>query len=169
LAWNGRMSELVAAVVREQLRGYPAHLAELRERVAEFQTFLASIDGIDLHLGMAKSIEECAFTQVVVRVDPTRIGMPSKELRSRLDGRGVATWLPNFEPIPSLSFFAKDHWKDWVLKGRLDAAEANYHARFTNAGLVANTIGLGFPKQNFTSKARVRHLIAAVREVLVPR
>jgi dTDP-4-amino-4,6-dideoxygalactose transaminase len=169
LAWNGRMSELVAAVVREQLRGYPAHLAELRERVAEFKTFLASIDGIDLHLGMAKSVEECAFTQVVVRVDPTRIGMPSKELRSRLDGRGVATWLPNFEPIPSLSFFAKDHWKDWVLKGRLDAAEANYHARFTNAGLVANTIGLGFPKQNFTSKARVRHLIAAVREVLVPR
>jgi dTDP-4-amino-4,6-dideoxygalactose transaminase len=168
LAWNGRMSELVAAVVREQLRGYPAHLAELRERVAEFQKFLSSIDGIDLHLGTAKSIDECSFTQVVARVDPGRLGMAS-DLRLRLNERGLATRLPNFEPIPSLSFFAKDHWKDWVLKGRLDAAYANYHTRFVNADTVANTIGLGFPKQHFTSKARLRHLIGAVQEVLVCR
>jgi len=169
LAWNGRMSELVAAVVREQLRGYPAHLAELQERVAEFQEFLSTIDGIDLQLGTARSIDECAFTQVVARIDPDRIGMPSKELRSRLDKRGIATWLPNFEPIPSLSFFAKGHWKDWILRGRLDAVEANYYARFEDAETVAGRIGVGFPKQHFTSRARLRHLIEALQETLARR
>jgi dTDP-4-amino-4,6-dideoxygalactose transaminase len=167
LAWNGRMSELVAAVVVEQLRGYPVHLAELRERVGEFQQFLMSIDGIDLHLGVARSIDECAFTQVVTRVDPVRLGMTSAELRRRLDERGIATWLPNFEPIPSLSFFAKDHWKNWILKGRLDVIEANYHTHFVNSETVARTIGIGFPKQHFTTKSRMRQLIGALQETLV--
>jgi perosamine synthetase len=167
LAWNGRMSELIAAVVREQLRRYHGHLTELRGRVAEFKQFLGSIDGFDLHLGTASSIDECAFTQVVVRIDPERIGTTSLELRRRLDERAIPTWLPNFEPIPSLSFFAKNHWKDWVLKGRLDAVEANYHARFVNAEFIAQTTGLGFPKQHFTSKARLRHLVQALQQVLV--
>jgi perosamine synthetase len=169
LAWNGRMSELVAAVVLEQLRGYPAHLAELRDRVAEFQQFLVSIDGIDLNLGTAKSINECSFTQVVARVDPDRLGTPSEALRRRLKERGIATWLPNFEPIPSLSFFAKDNWKDWVLKGRLDEVAINYHACFVNAETVANTTGLGFPKQHFMSKGRLRHLTRTLHETLVRR
>jgi dTDP-4-amino-4,6-dideoxygalactose transaminase len=157
----------VAAVVLEQLRGYPAHLTELRERVAEFQQFLASIDGLDLNLGTARSVDECSFTQVVARVDPGRLGMTSEALRRRLCERGVATWLPNFEPIPSLSFFAKDHWKDWILKGRIDAIEANYHARFVNADTIAHTTGMGFPKQHFTSKSRLRHLIGSLQETLV--
>ena len=166
LAWNGRMSELVAAVVHEQLRGYPAHLAELRGRVAQFQQFLASIDGIELHLGAANSIDECSFTQVVVRIDPNRLGMTSADLRRRLDERGVATWLPNFESIPSLSFFAKDHWKTWILKGNQDAIEANYHARFANAEFISQVSGVGFPKLHFTSRSRLRYLTKVLQEAL---
>jgi dTDP-4-amino-4,6-dideoxygalactose transaminase len=169
LAWNGRMSELVAAVVLEQLRGYPAHLADLRQRVGEFQQFLASIDGLELNLGTATSVDECAFTQVVGRIDPARLGMTGEALRRRLDERGVASWLPNFESIPSLSFFAKDRWKDWILRGRLDAIEANYHARFVNAETVAQTTGIGFPKHHFTSKGRMRQLVGALKETLVRR
>lgn len=169
LAWNGRMSELVAAVVREQLRGYPAHLAELRERVGCFQRFLESVDGVDLQLGTGSSIEECSFTQVVVQIDPHRLGLSSQMLRRRLDECGVATWLPNFEPIPSLSFFSEDRWKDWILRGHLDEIETNYRAPFPNAGTVAETTGLGFPKQYFTSNARMRQLIRAIQAVLSSR
>jgi hypothetical protein len=116
---------------------------------------------------MRISVDQCGFTQVVARVDPGRLGMTGQALRSRLDERGIATWLPNFEPIPSLSFFAKDYWKDWILRGRLDAIEENYHTRFVTAETVAQTTGIGFPKHHFTSKSRMRQLVGALQRTLV--
>jgi hypothetical protein len=54
-------------------------------------------------------------------------------------------------------------WKDWILKGRPDAIEANYHARFLTAETVAQTTGIGFPKHHFTSKSRMRQLVGALQ------
>jgi dTDP-4-amino-4,6-dideoxygalactose transaminase len=166
LAWNGRMSELVAAVVVEQLKGFPAHLSELRECVAEFQRLVGSVDGLDVNLGSAKSMDECTFTQVVVRVTPDRLGLTSQALRQRLGDHGVATWYANFEPIPSFSFFKMDHWKDWLVKGRIDQVDANYHGRFSAAEIVARETGLGFPKQHFTSKVRLHSVLNRLQECL---
>lgn len=81
LAWNGRMSEIVAAVVREQLRGYPQHLAELRETVADFAECLTQIPGAEIVLGSGNAIQQCAFTQVILRIDPHRIGRSKEALR----------------------------------------------------------------------------------------
>ena len=163
LAWNGRMSEVVAAVVGEQLKGFPRHLLELRERVSEFQKFLGTVDGMQINFGAATSLQDCSFTQVVVRIDPSRLGMTARDLRGKLDINGIVNWYANFEKIPSLSFFAKDTWKDWVLRGRIDAIRSNYHARFVEAERVATDAGIGFPKQHFTSKARLRYLIERLK------
>src|SRR5690348_154963 len=69
LSWNGRMSEILAGVAREQLRGYPKHLAELRDAVSEFQGVLADLPGLTLALGAGESVSCCAFTQIVLRID----------------------------------------------------------------------------------------------------
>src|SRR5690242_2579561 len=80
LAWNGRMSEILAAVAREQLRGYPKHLAELRDAVSEFQGVLADLPGLTLALGAGESVSCCAFTQIVLRIDEMALRIAKEAL-----------------------------------------------------------------------------------------
>lgn len=167
LAWNGRMSEIVAAVVGEQLKGYPRHLTELRDAVLEFQRYIEKIDGLDLVLGATNRLHDCAFTQVVLRLDERRFGHNKSWLRDELSKRGVATWHANFELINSLSFFRDDHWKDWVLKGDIDRVEKNIHGSFPVAQRVFDAVGIGIPKANFLSRARLGDLIKQFEALMV--
>ncbi len=89
LAWNGRMSEILAAVAREQLRGYPRHLKELRQAVGEFQNILDGFPGLSLVLGVAKTVSSCAFTQVVLRVNEGLLGLSKTELMADLTKSGI--------------------------------------------------------------------------------
>lgn len=167
LAWNGRMSEIVAAVALEQLKGFPAHLAEIRENVDEFRRALERIDGLELQLGAASSPESCTFTQIVLRVDPRRLGVTSEMLRGILNRRGIATWLPNFEPVTTLSFFAQNHWRDWIIRGDVERVAANYGSGFSESVGAAAIHGLGIPKQNFSARMRLRHLVKELQSALV--
>ena len=167
LAWNGRMSEIVAAVVNEQLKGYPLHLANLREAVLEFQNYIEKIDGLDLVMGATDQPQDCAFTQVVLRLDETKFGHDKSWFRDELSRRGVAIWHANFELINSLSFFRSDHWRDWVLKGDIDRIARNFHGGFPVAQRVFDSTGVGLPKTHFLSKARLRHLIKQIDTLVV--
>ena len=129
LAWNGRMSEIVAAVVSEQLKGYPRYLRDLRDMLADFQHFLENVDGMELVLGSGTSVEDCAFTQVVVRLDERKLKRKKAELRELLAAEGIGTWHANFEAIPSLSFFKNETWRDWILLNLARAAQ-NYRSDF---------------------------------------
>jgi len=162
LAWNGRMSELVAAVAREQLRGYPRHLAELRAAVAEFAAFVERRDGIDLVFGNGARIEDCAFAQVVLRVDEGVAGISKQALQDSLRADGVPVWYANFERINSLSLFARDAWRKWIKTGDVDRAASNYAASFPTSDLVYGRCGLGLGKMNFLSKGNLRHLQGAL-------
>jgi dTDP-4-amino-4,6-dideoxygalactose transaminase len=157
-AWNGRMSELVASVVAEQLKGYPQHLLDLRDAVAQFQSSLSRIDGLELVLGTAASAEHCSFTQVVLRVDAQRLGVDKLTLLDGLRERGVSTWHANFELINSLSLFKTDTWRTWTAAGDASRIGANYGAAYPNAQLVFDSAGLGLGKMNFLSKANLGHL-----------
>jgi dTDP-4-amino-4,6-dideoxygalactose transaminase len=151
LSWNGRMSEIVAAVVNEQLRGYPAYLKELRRAAAEFARFLENIDGLNLVLGSATSVKDCAFTQVVIRIDESRIGCTKQAFRDALAAEGISTWHANFEPIPTLSFFKNDTWRDWILNGDIARVTANYHSAFPDCCTAYESTGLGVPKSYLSS------------------
>ena len=151
LAWNGRMSEIVAAVVTEQLRGYPAYLNSLRKGAAELACFLEGVDGMELVLGSATKVEDCAFTQMVLRLDERRLGCSKQALRQALDAQGVPTWHANFEPIPGLSFFRDGTWRDWILAGDIERAAANYHGVFPGCTAAYERTGLGLPKSHLAS------------------
>ena len=167
LAWNGRMSEIVAAVVGEQLKGYPRHLSDLRDAVLEFQHHIEKMEGLDLVIGAAVQPQDCAFTQVVLRLDEARFGHDKSWFREELTKRGVATWHANFELINSMSFFRNDYWKDWVLKGDIDRVAKNFHGDFPVAQRVFDSTGIGLPKTHFLSNARLRHLIKQIDTLMV--
>ncbi|MEO6898231.1 MAG: DegT/DnrJ/EryC1/StrS family aminotransferase, partial [Caldimonas sp.] len=164
-AWNGRLSEIVAAVVGEQLKGYPKHLATMREAVAELQSAIAGFDGIELVLGASRDVADCAFTQVVLRIDEQRLGCTKTEFKDAVYARGVPVWHANFELIPSLSVFRGDAWERWLPRADVERTRANYHAPFPVATRTFGSTGLSLAKMNFLSRQNLRHLIAQLGEL----
>lgn len=166
LSWNGRISEIVAAVALEQLRGYPKHLRRLQEHVGTFVDRLNRIDGIDIAVAPAAQ-RKPVYTQLVVKLDRQALGVSKTDLMRRLTAAGVGVWHANFEPINTLSFFRKGKWRDWVLRGDVSRVERNYNHKFVNSEEVYESLGMGFAKDNFLSRDRVRLLIKELERALV--
>jgi dTDP-4-amino-4,6-dideoxygalactose transaminase len=164
-AWNGRMSEIVAAVVAEQLKGYRRHLAALRQAVSEFQRFIGRIDGLELILGNARTPADCAFTQVVLRIDEAALGRTKGALNDELYASGVPVWHANFEPIPSLSLFRGSAWEEWLPRADIARTRANYQDKFPIAERLVNSAGIGLSKMNFLSRPNLRYLMKQIERL----
>ena len=168
LSWNGRMSEIVAAVVHEQLKGYPAYLEKLRAMVADFARFLDGVEGLDIVLGNATAVQDCAFTQVVLRLDDGKLGLTKQMFRDALVLRNIATWHANFEPINTLSFFRNGAWRDWILAGDIERAATSYREELPVCREVHDHTGLGISKVHFQTPSQVKalkgHITACLRE-----
>ena len=158
-AWNGRMSEIVAAVVRSQLKGYPSHLVKLRSAMHQFGEFLEGFDGLELVLGNADAIDACAFTQCVLRLDEARAGYSKTAFVDFLKSRGVPTWHANFELINTLSLFRNANWEPWLAAGDVPRLRANYEAKYLAATRLYASTGIGLGKMNFLSSANLRYLM----------
>lgn len=165
LSWNGRMSEILAAVLREQLRGYPGHLARLRESVAEFARFLSGIDGLSLVYGATTDANDPAFTQVVVRLDEAGFGWSKTALLKELYARGVQVRHASFELTNSLAFYKNGTWADWILRGDQARVRSNYTDDYPDAQIIYDSTGLGLGNVNFLSTGNLRHLMQQIAEV----
>ncbi len=169
LAWNGRMSEIVSAVVREQLKGYPAHLDIMRKCVYKLSMFIENIPGISISLGDNLEINNSSFTQVVFKIDPTIL---SKNIfLNSLKSNGIQVWHANFELINSLSFFKKETWKDWLINSDKARIQKNYTREFVNAENLFNNVGIGIGKMSFLSNSNYDYftkcLIKAYKESII--
>jgi len=162
LSWNGRISEIVAAVALEQVRGYPKYFEMIQELAASLIDRLAGIDGIEVIMPRSANVKP-AYSQLTVKLNTKIMGVSKTELMERLRARGIGVWHANFEPINSLTFFRDGHWRDWVLRGDLDRVEENYKHKFATSNHVYEDIGLGFTKNNFLSKARTNLLIKELK------
>ncbi len=169
LSWNGRMSEIVAALVCEQLKGYPKHLAELREAAMEFNQYIDQIEGLEIVSGASSDLRQSAFTQVVLRLDEQALGWKKMALKDELYARGIQSWHANFEPINSLTFFREEKWKEWVVKGDIQRIGENYHQRFPVAEKVYQTQGMGLGKMNFLSSSNRRYLRKQIDALLTKK
>lgn len=152
LSWNGRMSEMLAAVALEQLNGYDALMDEMAENATLFDQFLDKIDGVT----MQKNGHRMAYTQVSLQLDAS---INKQQLWDKLSEQGIAVWHGNFEPINTLAYFKEGSWKDWLVKGDQGRIEQNYKHRFTNAFDLYEKNGLGIAKQHFISRANTLDLI----------
>jgi len=162
LSWNGRMSEFVASVALEQLKGYPDHLKLLRENVDFFSQYINSIPGLSIIHTANKSV----YTQVVIKINPKLFPISKNEFIEKLKTDKVNVWHANFEPINSLSFFSKQEWRNWVLKGDLDYITSNYSKSFSNAYELYQNVGMGINKIHFLHKRNVKALIKIINGIL---
>lgn len=166
LSWNGRMSEIVAAVVRQQLKGYPSHLNQVRESVFNFKEFISQIPGLDLMLGTDGDISNCSFTQVVLTVNSDSLGLSKQKLWEMLHEKGIPIWHANFELINTLSLFKEGTWKDWIIRGDIERAQVNYQSTFSGAEQVYTEMGIGLGKMNFLSAGNLAHLKKTIHSIL---
>jgi len=127
---------------------------------------LNSIDGIDIAVAPSAQ-RKPAYTQVVVKLDSKRLGVSKTDLMKRLTAAAIGVWHANFEPINTLSFFKQGKWQDWVLRGDVRRVERNYNHKFVNSEEVYESLGMGFAKENFLSRDRVRLLIKELELALV--
>lgn len=167
LAWNGRLSEIVAAVVREQLRGYPRYLEELREQVLDFSEFIKKFDGIEMNLGSGQKVSDSAFTQIVLRIDEKLLKMSKADFREKLAAKGIGSWHANFESINTLSLFRTETWKEWILSGDFERIRRNYLQEYVVSNQVYVSSGLGIAKTSFGSASRIKHLKRQLESLLV--
>jgi dTDP-4-amino-4,6-dideoxygalactose transaminase len=166
LAWNGRMSEILAALAHEQLTHYPRHLATMRNAVSDFQAWLEPWPGLSLVLGSEPLVANAAFTQVVMRIDENKLGIDKNTLSAGLSEKGVSVWHANFELINSLSLFRNGSWRDWILRGDLDRVGRNYAEPFPIASRVLSQTGIGLGKTNFLSTGNLKHLKTTLESIL---
>ena len=160
LSWNGRMSEIVSAVVREQFKAYPEHLEVIRNQVSVFNSYLEKKVGLELSLGSNNNIQESVFTQVVVKINDENYD--KSILFELLKKDGIQLWHANFELITSLDLFKNDVWKDWLYKGNIDFLNSNYKRNYINANFIYKKGGLGFGKLNFMTSSNLNNLIKSL-------
>lgn len=165
-AWNGRMSEFVAAVARAQLKHYPAHLAMLRDNATTFAEAMQKLPGLRLVWGAGTGPQDSAITQVVAHLEPgARIA--KQALWDGLKERGVPVWHGNFELIPTLSLFRNENWRPWLPLADMARIPQNYLPQtHPQAVELYEHTGIGFSRMNFMTRRNTRNLIRAMQEVL---
>jgi dTDP-4-amino-4,6-dideoxygalactose transaminase len=164
-SWNGRMSEILAAVLLEQLRNYDALLGELQSNVQHFAARIAQLDGVTLvHNG--RPIGEGAYTQVVLKLVDPLLQQRKPAIMTMLYNAGVGAWHANFEPINSLAFFRTGLWRDWILRGDMERIERNYAGPFPNAEHAFHASGLGLLRDNFLSRPKTDRALRALGSAL---
>ncbi len=114
LAWNGRIPEVVSAVLCAQLEGYPAHLALLQDNAALLESMIAAFPGIRL-LEKDDRITAQAYTQFRFNLDEAELGSTRNAFAQALQAEGLPlVWHGAFEPITTLSFFRENRWRTWA-------------------------------------------------------
>jgi len=165
LAWNGRVSEFVAAVALEQLKAYPEHLKQIKENAALFERFLEKIQGVEMVHGTGNATS--SYAQVVLKLNSSELKISKSEMMQLFLDNHISCWHANFEPINSLSFFKNDKWNEWILKGDLEKVKSNYHGAFINTNKVYHETGLGISKQHFLNRQKTKALMNTIEKLLV--
>ncbi len=96
LSWNGRMSEIVAAVVLQQFRLYPQHLAQIRDHISLFKSYLQNYVAIEV-IDLAEPGFRSSYTQLVLKINSDILGYSKNELMNLLDDHSIYRWYFYFE------------------------------------------------------------------------
>jgi len=101
IGYNYRMSNLLAAVGRGQLRSLDLRVEQRRANNAYYRAALTDVPGIEFMPEASYGRSNCWLTSVLV--DPVRFGMSREDLRLHLEGLNVETrpvWKPmHLQPV----------------------------------------------------------------------
>lgn len=159
LSWNGRMSEITAAVVLEQLKGYPERLKVIQSNVAKFKEYIQD----NSVFSVVSKDPELAFTQLSLSLNE-KSHLTKKELIKYLQSEGIPVFNANFEPLTELTLFKNGNWKKWVNSSeQIEDFEKN---DYPGAYRIFDSLGIGLQRSNFASTRNINKLIKTIGKIL---
>ena len=161
LSWNGRLSEITAALIYEQLKNYEKLLKTVRSNAKLIVDYISTNPYLNIVYDSSYN-DNPIYTQIVLRLDKK---IEKEIFIEKLKNENISVWHANFEAINSLSFFNKDNWKDWILAGDLDFVEENYNQDYKNASIVYSKSGLGLMRNNFMTEKSAINVIKKLKKI----
>ena len=110
LSWNGRLSEVTAALIYEQLKNYEKLLNTVQTNAKLIIDYIST----NKYLKIADENsynDNPIYTQIVIKLHKK---IEKKVFIEKLKNENISVWHANFEAINTLSFFSKNIWKDWI-------------------------------------------------------
>lgn len=164
LSINGRISEIAAAIAIQQLRKLDERVQRIRENIGHFNNHFLSQLGLELMLGIGKTIEDSSFSQVVVKLPE---GINKKVFVQRAELAGIGMSNANFTPLTEFSFFTSGEWRNWLL-GRSESAARQdlVPSEFPGANFIYHNSGISISRSHFESKFKYREFLEKFKLIL---
>ena len=163
LSWNGKISEITAALALEQVKNFHKIQNQVVDNVYKFEDYLKKFEKIKtLSFPHIKNLKR-SYNQLRLNVEFTSSNQKDSFV-SKLRISGVEVYDGNFEPLPVLSFFKEKEWKKWIDQDKSDRLEKNYYGMFLNANNFYKVSGIGIHRNNFLSNQRLKTLMKTFTE-----
>lgn len=98
VGWNSRISEILAAILLEQLKRYPGQLARRARNAAYLRSALGGVQGIEL-LKDDKRITRNAYSYFLFRFKEEEFGIPRQRFLEAMNREGIGVGGPGY-PVP---------------------------------------------------------------------
>lgn len=162
LSWNGRLSEITAALIYEQIKNYDKLLDSVRINAKLITDYIQNCPHLEL-VDNNDYNDNPIYAQIVIKLNKK---INKKSFIKKLQDNNLIVWHANFETITSLSFFKKGNWKDWIIAGDLNFVEDNYKNEYKNASNVYSFSGIGIMRNNFITENGAKNVIQKLKMVL---
>ncbi len=162
LSWNGRTSEITAGLIYEQLRNYNKLLKSITSNAKIIIDYVEKCPYLELADDSAYN-DSPIYSLLALRIDSK---INKSKFMDRLKEENISVWHANFEPITTLTFFSKDKWKDWVLRGDLVFVENNYKSAYKNSTNVYNNLGIGIMRNSYTTEKKAKNVVTKIKKIL---
>lgn len=166
LAWNGRLSEFVAAVLHSQLRTYPSRLLEIQANAARLERRLEALPGFSV-LPADSRMTSQGYAKLLLKANLGAFGISLDTLAIALNAEGVPeVWHAAFHPLTELSFFAEGRWRVWAqAHPDPERLARNYARPYPGADCIYREVGLSIGRRALLSESAADDVAAMAERV----
>ena len=158
LSWNGKISEITAALALEQVKNFNIIQNKVLDNVNKFEKYIERFEKIKTMSFPNKSKIKRSYNQLRLKVE-FKSPLQKELFVTKIRSNGIEVYDGNFEPLPVLSFFKEREWEKWTDTESHESLKRNYNSDFFKAGEYFRVSGIGIHRNNFLSTQRLKSLI----------
>lgn len=164
LSWNGKLSEIHAAIILEQLKNFEKIQNKMQLNIDKLKPHIENLKFLDIIEGHQEIGNQSNYNSLVLKINNTN-KVNKKAILSFLKSNGIECYDANFKPVNKFSFFSKGIWKNHIPQDFHEEIQKNYELDYENANKIYNDVGINIYRSNFISKLRTNMLIKTLNKL----